>query len=270
LSRPLRIASCMAPSADPMCRDLATWLAAQLEMTVELVDDVRWQERERQLDAGLIDLCWICGLPYVEKADNRAAIELCVAPVMRAPRYANRPIYYSDVVVRSDSAYRTFGDLKGQTWAYNEPRSHSGFGVVCYHLAGRGETLAYFGGLVEAGTHQAALRLVRAGIAAGAAIDSTVLEAELARFPNIARDFRVVHTLGPSPAPPWVMSSRLPAELRLRLTRCLSSMMREPDGAAILASWGIAELREVRPADYDPMREMMRVAGRAGLNAGRT
>lgn len=265
MSRPLRIASCMAPSADPMCRDLATWLAAHLEMTVELVDDVPWQERERQLDAGLIDLCWICGLPYVEKADNDAAIELCVAPVMRAARYGDRPVYYSDVVVRSDSAYRTFSDLKGQTWAYNEPRSHSGFGVVCYHLAGRGETLAYFGRLIEAGAHHAALRLIRSGEAAAAAIDSTVLEAELARLPNIARDFRVVHTLGPSPAPPWVMSSRLPSELKLRLTRCLSSMARDPDGAAILASWGIAELRQVHPADYDPMREMMRVGRRTGL-----
>src|SRR4051812_46664823 len=110
LNRPLRVASCMAPNADAMCRGLANWLAAQLDIAVELVDDVPWQERARRLDAGLIDLCWICGLPYVEKADSGAAIELCVAPVMRAPRYGGRPIYYSDVVVRRDSGFLTFAD----------------------------------------------------------------------------------------------------------------------------------------------------------------
>jgi phosphonate transport system substrate-binding protein len=243
-----------------MCCELARWLSARLETPVELVDDIPWQERECRLDAGLIDLCWICGLPYVDKVDSGAAIELCVAPVMRAPRYADQPIYYSDVVVRSDSAYRAFCDLKGQTWAYNEPRSHSGYGIVCFNLAQRGETFGYFRSLVEAGSHQAALRLVESGKAAGAAIDSTVLEVELMRFPSLTRALRVIDTLGPSPAPPWVMSSRLPAELRRRITVALRLMGQDRSGAAILGSWGISELRPVQSSDYDAMREMMRVA----------
>jgi phosphonate transport system substrate-binding protein len=252
----------MAPSADGMCRELAQWLSARLEMPVELVDGVPWQERERRLDSGLVDLCWICGLPYVEKADSGMPLELCVAPVMRAARYGDRPVYFSDVVVRSDSAVRTFDDLEGTTWAYNEPRSHSGFGVVCFHLARRGATLGYFSRLVEAGTHQAALRLVASGAADGAAIDSTVLEAELRQHPSLRKAFRVVDTLGPSPAPPWLMGARLPAELKRRIRLALSCMSADAKGASILASWGIAELRPVAASDYDLMRTMIDV-GRA-------
>jgi len=38
---------------------------------VELVPDVPWQERQRMLDAGQVDAAWICGPPYVLRADKR-------------------------------------------------------------------------------------------------------------------------------------------------------------------------------------------------------
>src|SRR5690606_18240938 len=128
---------------------------------------------------GDIDLCWICGLPYVDKADRGADIAPCVAPVMNDPRYGGDAVYFSDVVVRADSPVRAFRDLHGRSWAYNEPRSHSGFNLVGYHLASRGLRWDFFGEIVEAGSHQAALEMILAGTVAGAAIDSSVLEAEL-------------------------------------------------------------------------------------------
>ena len=208
------------------------------------------------LDAGEIDLCWICGLPYVEKADRGEGIELCVAPVMKADRYERSPVYYSDVMVRSDSAYARFADLQGADWGYNEPRSHSGFNLVCYHLSLLGYTLGYFGRLVEAGSHQAALRLIVSGEVAAAAIDSTVLEAELAQSPGLAAEIRRVAILGPSPAPPWVISTKLPALLRDRIRRCLAGMSSDAAGRRILESWQISELRGVDDAAYDPIRVM--------------
>jgi phosphonate transport system substrate-binding protein len=96
--------------------------------------------------------------------------------------------------------------------------------------------------------------------AAAAAIDSTVLEAELARAPSLRRAFRRIDTLGPSPAPPWVVSTRLAPDLRNRIGLVLQSMGGDAQGAAILSGWGISELRRVDASHYDPMREMMRVA----------
>ena len=43
----LRLASCMAPSADPMVRALARWLSARLGMQVDLVDRVPMREMMR-------------------------------------------------------------------------------------------------------------------------------------------------------------------------------------------------------------------------------
>jgi phosphonate transport system substrate-binding protein len=256
----LRIASCMAENADAMCRELARYLAQRLGIAVELVDGVSWQERERLLDAGAIHLCWLCGLPYIEKADRGQPLEPCVAPVMQGTRYGGEPVYFSDVVVSSASRYASFADLRDCTWAYNEPRSHSGYNVVRHYLAARGHTPDYFGRWIEAGAHQAALRMIVSGEVAAAAIDSTVLDAELRRNPALAVQLKVIETLGPSPAPPWVVSKAIPAPLRLRLRECLAAMSGDAAGRRILDGWGVSHWRAVDDAAYDAIRTMTREA----------
>jgi phosphonate transport system substrate-binding protein len=236
------------------------YLAAKLAMTVELVETVGWTERERMLDAGEIDLCWICGLPYAAKADRGDGLGLAVAPVMRGERYGNGPVYFSDVLVRSESRYARFDDLEGEAVAYNEPRSHSGYTVLCYYVALHGRTLDYFGRMVEAGAHQTSLQMIVSGQVAAAAIDTTVLEAEVRADASLARKVRAIETLGPSPSPPWVFARAVPAAIRLEATQCLAEMHADAVGASILEEWGIAEWRRVRDADYDPIREMFRAA----------
>jgi ABC-type phosphate/phosphonate transport system substrate-binding protein len=54
----------------------------------------------------------------------------------------------------------------------------------------------------------------------------------------------------------------LPRALRAEIRELLASVHRTAEGAALLASWGIRELREVSDADYDPIRHMALV-GRA-------
>jgi phosphonate transport system substrate-binding protein len=256
----------MAGNAESTCRAIAEYLGAQLAIETRFVDGIPWQAREAMLDAGDIQLCWICGLPYVWKADAPdASIELCVVPVMRHARYENRPVYFSDVVVRRDSAFDSFSDLRGAAWAYNEPRSHSGYNVVRHHLAQLGETGGYFGSAIESGAHQASLRMIAGGEIDASAIDSTVLETELRRYPELEPQIRIVETLGPSPMPPWVMHRSVPAELRAAVTDVLLGMHADPHGAAILAQWGIAHFTAAADALYDPIRSMSREAQAVSL-----
>ena len=257
----LRVTSCMANNAEATCREITAWLGRQLGIATEFVDCIPWQERERQLDAGLIHVCWICGLPYVWKTDSDApVIEPCVAPVMAAARYAGAPVYYSDIVVRHDSRYQTFTDLRGAAWAYNEPNSHSGFNVVRHHLASLGETRGFFGSAVESGAHQTSLKMIINAEIDASAVDSTVLEAEVARHPRLLEQIRVIGTLGPSPMPPWVMLKALAPQLRAGLRDSLLHMHTDTAGARILGQWGISHFTAVRDADYDPIRRMARAA----------
>ena len=65
-------------------------------------------------------------------------LELLAAPVLDGPRYEQQPVYFSDVIVRADSPYHTLEDLAGETWAYNEESSHSGYNLVYASLLERG------------------------------------------------------------------------------------------------------------------------------------
>ena len=82
-----------------------------------------------------VDAAFICGLAYVELVRlGRADLDPIAAPVLRGERYGDRPVYYSDVIVRRDSPYHRFADLRGRSWSFNEPYSHSGYGVTLYRL----------------------------------------------------------------------------------------------------------------------------------------
>jgi phosphonate transport system substrate-binding protein len=253
----LTVTSIQSPNADDTCRQIAHYLGRRLGLAAEFVGDIPWQERERRLDAGEIQLGWICGLPYIWKADRRPpTVELAAAPVMQHARYGQRPVYFSDVIVRAASRYERFADLRGTVWAYNEPHSHSGYNVVRYHLASLGEMSGFFGRVIEAGSHLAGLAMVLDGRIDAMAIDSTVLELELAARPELSDELRVIDTLGPSPMPPWVVSSGVAGELKEAIRRAFWQMHKTAEGRASLAAGQIMKLVPVTDSDYDSIRHM--------------
>lgn len=253
----LRFVSLMADNAAFFYRALVAYLTRQTGVPIEVEESVPWQEREQMLDRGEVELGVICGLPYARKADQAARhLELLAAPVMQGGRYQGQPVYFSDVVVRRESAFRSFADLRGASWAYNEPASHSGYCLTQYHLARLGEQRGYFGRVVEAGAHQRALRMVIDGAIDASAIDSTVLELELKLHPHLAPVIRVIDTLGPSPIPPAVISTRVPAETRRSLQQALLAMHRDSSGQQLLDEAIIARFVAITDAEYHPIRRM--------------
>ena len=251
----------MAPISTPMARNVATWVTQQLGVDLVFVDDVPWQERDRRFDVGDVQVCWICGLPYVIKADAaEPQVELLAAPVPRGGRYAQRPVYYSDVVVRADGPIETFSELRGASWAFNEPLSHSGSSIVRNHLAKLGEPTGFFGSVIQSGSHEASLRLLVAGEVEGSAIDSTVLDLASRRDPSLRARLRVVEILGPSPIPPWVIRTDIDPGLRSDIRRIMLEMHHDQAGRQALDSGLVARFANVRDSDYDPVRRMARHA----------
>lgn len=267
-AKPLRIASCMAPIADDFVRALAAYIDKRLGIGTEVVDDVSWQKREQWLDEGDVQLGWLCGLPYVWKADGgeHGALTLLAAPVFRGERYEDRAVYYSDVVVRSDSPFTSFSMLRGSMWAYNESRSHSGHLITRYQLAQRGLTGDFFGQVVAAGSHEAALAMILAGQIDASAIDSSVLGLVLEAQPDVGGQIRVLESWGPSPAPPWLVHRSLPVSMQEDLQQLFLHMHLDAEGRAALERGHVRRFSAVTDEDYDPIRHMARRAG--GLTLG--
>ncbi len=262
----LKLASCMAENTEPLCRSIAEIIGIELGIPAEYVTGLPWQERERLFDLGDIQILWLCGLPYVSKADRAdSGMELLAVPVPSGQRHQGRPVYFSDVVVRRKGPFESFVDLRGAAFAYNEPRSHSGFNVVRAYLAKLGQRDGFFGSAVESGAHARSIEMILSGSIESAAIDSTVLEWLLAQSRDLRDELRVIETIGPSPIPPWVVSTKLSVDVRCQIRQVLLELHLIPRGRAALARAQLAKFISAEDRDYDPIRRMARAAERVLL-----
>jgi phosphonate transport system substrate-binding protein len=256
----LRVASCLAPHLCWWYRFLAACLSDRVGRTAEFVEDAAYE----QLDD--VDIVFVCSLAYLEHAPIYRRFEPIAAPVLAGPRYGSRPVYYSDVIVRHDSGLRSFADLRGRTWAYNETLSQSGYGITRYHLARLGETGRYFGQLIEAGRHERAIALVASGQVDAAAIDSHVLDTYLDLHPQLGRALRIIDSLGPSPIQPVAVRRSLSRGCKDELRRTLAEIDQDTEGRTCLARAQVARFVGVDEQTYDPIRTMSAVAAAAGLS----
>ncbi len=257
--------SCQSENADRGFSQIIRWLSDESGVPLNVVSDLAWEDRRKRVDRGEIDVTWMCGLWYVKRLDALGqAILPLVAPVMLAARYGNRPVYYSDVLVRQASKFDSLGSLKSRTVAINEPDSHSGCVVLGHTLAEAGLDWGYFDQVVQSGSHLNSIELLLNGEVDAASIDTTTYDTELAFRPELAQQMRPVQTLGPSPIPPWTVPASLAPQIRCRLAAALTTMHDSDAGRHILNRYGYARFEAVSDADYDPIRRMHSTAERAG------
>jgi phosphonate transport system substrate-binding protein len=257
---PLRFATFLAPNMLPVYQFLADRIADRLGRPVELVVGSSFDQFER----GQADFGVICGLPYIWLAGRRPPpVEPLAAPVLAGDRYGGRAAYYSDVIVRRDSPITCLEELRGCSWAYNEPASHSGHTVTLYSLVRMGARPGFFARVVEAGFHQQAIRLVQAGAVDAAAIDSQVLAVELRDHPDLI-GLRVVGAFGPSTIQPVVAASRLPRVLKDKIRNLLVELVEDPGARTALAHGFVSRFAPVDDGAYDDIRAMLAVIEAAG------
>jgi phosphonate transport system substrate-binding protein len=195
-----------------------------------------------------LDLAFICGLPFIRHARAHPdQFQALVAPVMRSPRYQNRPVYFSDVIVRSESNIQQFADLVSQTFCYNDPGSNSGYYLLLHHLVEHQYPVDFFGQFVQSGSHQRSIRAVIAGQADCAAIDSIVLDQELQNHPDLVNQIRVIKSIGSVPVPPLI------AAQQLQRLDSIRSLLLHPDQElrSAMDRAGVDRFAAVRSEDYD-------------------
>jgi phosphonate transport system substrate-binding protein len=261
LSR-LRLGTFLAPNMLPVYEAVADCVGRRLGVETELVVETDYEACERDDN----DICFVCSLPYVDFERRGIVPALPVAaPVLAGDRYGGRPVYFSDVIVHRDSPFRAFRDLRGRSWAYNEPLSWSGYGITRFHLVAIGETTGFFGEVIETGFHEESIRMVARGDVDASAIDSQVLAVALRDDPGLAARLRIVGSLGPSTIQPVAVSQRLPAELRSRITEALVSLHEEPGMPERLARGLVERFVPVSADDYDDIRAMLKACEDAGF-----
>jgi phosphonate transport system substrate-binding protein len=256
---PLVFATFLAPALLPFYEAVTRRAGELVGLETRLVVGTSFD----QFQLGEVDAGFICGLPYVQLTRSaEPPVEALAAPVLKGERFAGRPIYFSDVIVRGDSGLRSFDDLRGCSWSYNDIESQSGCGITLHRLAQRGLDVDFFGRVVAAGWHQESIRLVAAGAVDASAIDCQVLAVEVREHPELGAKLRVIDVLGPSTIQPLAASTALPRSLRKELRQAFVQLGREASLRGVLDFACVAGFAPVDDSSYDDIRAML-----AGIEA---
>lgn len=242
---------------------VGAFLSRVLEIETQIIQSEYDPLDDPMLLEDRLDIAFICGLPFARRhqvAPNQ--LQAFVVPVMRASRYENRPVYFSDIIVSVQSNLYTFDNLADKTWCYNDLGSNSGYNLVRQRLMQGGYPSRFFGKAIQSGSHQRSIRLVVEGQADCSAIDSTVLEQELRDFPELSPHIRIIESIGPNPMPPIVAAQHLGSAL----IQSLQSALCQPDAElkAAMARSHIQHYIPVQSEDYAQLATLYHKAVEAG------
>jgi phosphonate transport system substrate-binding protein len=235
---------------------LAHYLGDHLGRPVELVQRRTYAEVNDLVAAGSVDLAFVCTSAYVAGSD-RGDMDLLVVPEVNSER-----VYYSSVIVPADSTAAAITDLKGTVFAFTDPMSNTGRVYPTYLLLQLGDSPeTFFSSSFFTYSHDKAIEAVADGIAAGAAVDSLVLDYALARDPSLQDRVKVIHRSPAFGIPPVVVPTGLSAELRQQLQQVLLDLQDTSSGRAILIEIGVDKFVLGHDADYKSVRDLVAATG---------
>src|SRR5262249_49414422 len=168
--------------------------------------------------------------------------------------------YFSDVVVAADNPARSFRDLRGGVWAYNDVCSLSGFHCLLRRIDPDGAGRHFFRAMRVSGAHHVSIDWVARGLADAAAIDSNGLRLAFAREPELRSRIRVLESWGPHPIQPIAARADLPVEMRRAVAAALLELGRDLDARTALAAYGVRGFTPVDDSLYAAERAALRSA----------
>lgn len=230
---------------------LLEYIAEQLERPIELVQRPTYAEVNRLVEIGYVDVAFICTGAYLI-GEREFGMEILAAPVVNG-----EAAYHSWLIVAADSPANTLADLRGKTFAFTDPLSHTGRlypTYLVYQLGERPET--FFGRTFFTYSHDAAIRTVANGLADGAAVDSLIYMHLIKREPELESRLRIIHRSPPFGIPPVVVSPSIRPQLRAQLQAIFLSMHEDPAGQAALAELEIDRFTVLDSNDYESARQL--------------
>jgi ABC-type phosphate/phosphonate transport system substrate-binding protein len=226
---------------------------------LEIIDHAYPAKLEELWQRGDLAAAFMCGLPFAK--DPRPLVPIA-APIPSGARYAGKPVYFTDFMVKAESPFRTLADTFGHRLAFTSPTSHSGCNAVRHHLLRyrSAERPRLYGEIVgPVFTPRRALEVVVEGRADVAPLDSYALDLLELYEPDLVRAVRTVESTDAAPIPLLIASPGIDATQAARLSQAFERAPPELLGALVLAGF-------VRPDSrgYAVLPEQEAAAGAAG------
>lgn len=198
-----------------------------------------------------LGLAMMCGLPFSQRATRPV---LVAAPLPSPARYGGRPVYFTDIVVRADSACQRLEDSFGGVVGYTLADSMSGGVALRHHLAPYRATRssrlyrAAVGNLIHA---RGVIEALAAGTIDVGPLDSYYHDLLRRNEPALAAQVRVIASTQAMPIPPLVATAALTPDELARLRDALRAVASAPELGAVTERLLLAGFVVPDAADYD-------------------
>jgi len=232
-------------------RELLRYVHDKIGVKVEYVDREGYAEINELLRTGRLEAAFVCSGPYVQ-GHAEFGLEL-----LAAPQAYGQTVYFSYIIVPTDSPARTLADLRGTRFAFTDPLSNTGKLAPTYMLAQMGETpQGFFREFVFTKAHDQSIKAVAKGLVDGAAVDSIIWEYLNATHPELTSQTRILQKSPPYGIPPVAVPGNLAPELKAKLRDALLQAHTDPRGREILQGMRVDRFVPIADSAYDSVREM--------------
>ncbi|NOZ72502.1 MAG: phosphate/phosphite/phosphonate ABC transporter substrate-binding protein [Chloroflexi bacterium] len=252
---PLRIAvaAIISPQGNvESYADLGTYVGDRLRRPVELVQRRTYAEINELVANNTVDVAFVCTSAYVDGHD-KFGMEL-----LAAPQINGESVYYSELIVPSDSPAQSMADLRGKSFAFTDPMSFSGRVYPTYLVKKLGFVPEeFFSNVFFTYSHDRAIESVAAGIADGAAVDSLVLNYLFRQNPELRQRIKIISRSPAFGIPPVVAPPGLPPQQKAQLQEILLTMHEDPVGKEILSALGIDRFVPIKDQAYGGARQLI-------------
>jgi phosphonate transport system substrate-binding protein len=215
-------------------QSLQEYLSERLQRPVELVQRANYMEINDLIEAGDVDVAFVCTGAYIQGVKDFGM------EILAAPEINGDTVYHSWLIVPSNSPYQSIVDLEGKTFAFTDPLSYTGRIYPTYLVQQLGKQPEdYFEKIFYTYSHDAAIHAVADGLADGAAIDNLIYLYLLEREPEIQEKVRIIHRSYPFGIPPIVTSPAIRPQLKAEVIEILLNMHQDDEGLEALRILGI-------------------------------
>ncbi len=255
----------VAPGARAAWHALFQCVSAISDLPLDIIDHAYPAPLHALWTRQDLGCAFICGWPYVRGV---ADLQPIAAPVMADPRAGHRPVYWTDLVVRTHDPAQSLEDLRGRRIAYTTSDSQSGFNALRHFLRGIPGPRPLFG--AEIGpliTPRRTIEAVIAGDVDAGPVDSLAHALLQRHAPELATQVRVIAETVPTAAPLLVASRSLDAACAQRLRRAFLVLADNEMGRHLLEDLALERFADPLPhASYMELETAARAAEAAGIS----
>ncbi len=245
-------------------RSLLEWVIARAGIECEVIDYPAPQPLPDLWARPDLALVFMCGYPI---ASARPPPRVLAAPIPDAARYGGAPVYFTDIVVRTDSPLRHLPDIFGRRFAFTTEDSQSGYQaprrLLAPYARARGRRLfeSTMGPLV---TPRRVVEAVVHNEADAGPLDSYFHDLLRHHEPALAAQLRVLATTDPMPLPALIGAATLPEAVARKLTAALLAVADANELAPVREALLLRGFAAVDAESYGALRDDARDADAAG------